>query len=456
MSVVLAGGKGERMRSSLPKPLHTVGGVPMLRRVVDVMSGAVTGGVDMAVVISPRMLEMVETREAVGGEVRLVVQSFPLGGGDALLKALESSSAASHIVVGYSDVPLVKTETVRSVMKEHVSSGAAVTVLSADMKDAEPGGFGRVVRGEDGALLKIVEQAELSADTADIVEVNVGWYCFDALWLRENLSCLTSHPEGELRVTDLLEKAAREGRAASFMTTDPSEGFGVNDRVQLARAEAVVRDRECRRIMESGVSVQDTANVYVESQVTVGRDSVILSGVHLLGGTSIGKNCTIGPNALISDSTIGDGCSVGASHLKDSTLEDEITIGSHCLIRQSSRIRHGAVIGNSVEIKSSDIGEEAHINHFSYVGDCTLGKGVNFGAGAVTCNFDGTRKHKTMLEEGAFIGSGVMLVAPVEVGRNARIGAGAVVTQNVPARDTVAGVPARSIAYTVNSRMHHK
>lgn len=307
--------------------------------------------------------------------------------------------------------------------------------------------MGRVVRDEGGEITAIVEERDADADTLAISEVNSGFYCFRAEWLWQNLERLAPAPNGELLLTDLIQAAVSQGLTVESIQSDNRhETMGVNDRIQLAQAEAVMRDRIRERWMLDGVSMPDSASVYIHQAVVLGQDTTILPNTHITGHTVIGNGCTIGPNSIIDNATIGDDCEVVSSVVRDSTLKSGVDVGPFSHIRGGSHIESGVHIGTSAEVKNSRLGRGTKMGHFSYMGDAKLGAYVNIGAGAITCNFDGVSKHETVIGKNAFIGSDTMLVAPVVIGEGAATGAGAVVTKDVPAGSTVVGVPARDKA----------
>ena len=374
-------------------------------------------------------------------------QPQPLGTGDALLQTravLQDAGGADNVVVVCGDAPLMRASTLADMTRRHVETDACITVLTA--KPNNPDGMGRIVRAVDGGVVAIVEQRFADADALAVREVNSGAYCFRAAWLWDNLERLPAAPNGETLLTDLVAVAIRQGlRVEAVAAADPQEALGVNDRVQLAQAEAVMRRRIRERWLLAGVAMPDPASVYIDCAATLGQDAIILPNTHITGDTHIGARCEIGPNAIVHNSRIGEGCAVVASVIRDSELEDGVDVGPFSYIRGGSRIERGVHIGASAEVKSSRLGQGAKMGHFSYMGDATLGAGVNVGAGAVSCNYDGADKHETLIGEDAFIGSGTMLVAPVRVGKGAATGAGAVVTRDVPDGVVVAGAPAREL-----------
>jgi len=305
-------------------------------------------------------------------------------------------------------------------------------------------GFGRILRDEKGRVQAIVEEKEATAEQLAIKELNSGVYCFNAPWLWEHLPRLPLSPKGEYYLTDLVHMAVAEGQAVeTILVKDSLETLGVNDRVHLARVEGVMRQRVREELMRAGVTIVDPASTYVDSTVTVGQDTVLFPNTHLLGATRIGCNNQIGPNTIVRDSTIGDECRLEASVIEGAVVENKVSVGPFAHLRKGAHLAEGVHMGNFGEVKNSCLGPGAKMGHFSYVGDAVIGAEVNVGAGTVTCNFDGVKKHTTVVEEGAFIGSGTMLVAPVKVGARAVVGAGSMVTHDVPSDHVAYGVPAR-------------
>lgn len=431
---------GTRMKSSTPKSLHRVCGIEMLLHVIDAIRDI---GIGRIAVVVPR--DSGPFRSALGDSVLYATQTEPLGTGHALLQARSVLNDANNILVLYGDTPLILSTTIDRLAQRHSSTGAHATVITSH--SAEPQGMGRVVRNEDGEITAIIEERDADADTLAISEVNSGFYCFRAPWVWQNLERLTPAPNGELLLTDLIRAATSNGLKVSSITSDdPVESMGVNNRIQLTQAEAVMRQRILEHWMLNGVTVPDISSVYIDRAAALGQDTTVLPNTHILGQTTVGAGCTIGPNAIIENSTIGDECEVISSVIRDSTLDSSVDVGPFSHIRGGSHIGSGVHIGTSAEVKNSRLGRGTKMGHFSYMGDATLGTDVNIGAGAITCNFDGVSKHETVIGKDAFIGSDTMLVAPVFIGEGAATGAGAVVTKDVPAGSTVMGVPARNKA----------
>jgi bifunctional UDP-N-acetylglucosamine pyrophosphorylase/glucosamine-1-phosphate N-acetyltransferase len=387
-----------------------------------------------------------QMRAALGEQVRYVVQEPQLGTGHALLQARALLVGRSDtVLVTYADMPLLRPETLAHMVGRHRETAPAITVLTV-MRDGARG-FGRVLRDRSGAVAAIVEEVDATPDQLAIRELDTGTFCFDADWLWSHLDQIPRNPLGVYDLTDLVGRAvAGGGRVETLTTNDPTEVLGVNNRLHLAEAGAALRKRINEQWMLLGVTIVDPATTYIEAGVTLGPDTVIHPNTYLEGDTSIGAECRIGPNAIIRDSTLGDRCIVYASVIEGSTLEDGVDVGPFAHLRPGAHLAAGVHMGNFGEVKNAYLGPGTKMGHFSYVGDTTTGAGVNIGAGAITCNYDGQQKHHTEIEDGAFIGSDTMLVAPVRVGKGARTGAGSVVTRDVPPGGLVYGVPARAQA----------
>lgn len=436
VAIILAAGMGTRMRSGLPKVLHHVAGDPIISHVLDAVVGA---GVARPLLVVGHGRDRV--MEALGDSVQYVVQDPQLGTGHALQRAIEAlKRVPRRLLVLCGDTPLLTPSTISRLLD--ASCGATVTLLSAHLED--PGGYGRVVRDEGGRVVAIVEEADARGADRGLREINSGAYCFDGGWVASNLGRLEKSAKGEYYLTDLVAMAVEQGREVRALAVeDATEVLGINDRVQLAEANRIMRLRLCRRLMAGGVTIVDPATTYVGKDVSVGMDTILHPGTHLRGATTIGGRCEIGPNSVVVDSTIGDECIVLASVLERCQVADRASIGPFSHLRPGARIGSDARIGNYAEVKNSVLGQGVQMHHFSYLGDAEVGDGTNVGAGTITCNFDGRTKHRTRIGKGVFLGSDTLLRAPVEVGDGARTGAGAVVTRNVPPGKLAVGMPAR-------------
>ena len=436
--VVLAAGQGTRMKSNLPKILHRIAGRPMIEYVLDAVAGVSS---DKAVLVVGHGADAV--RAVLGDSVTYVLQEQQLGTGHAVLQARPVlEGRADTVAVLYGDMPLLLPTTLQSLVRTHQSGTAPITMLTCIYEDSM--GFGRILRDGDGHVLGIVEEAQATSEQKAIKELNCGIYCYQAQWLWEHLPRLPVSSKGEYYLTDLVGIAVAQGQSVqAVIVPDAQETLGVNDRAHLSHVEGVVRQRIREQLMHSGVTLIDPTTTYVEADVVVGQDTVIQPNTHLEGKTRVGANCVLGPNSIVRDSTIGDDCRVEASVLEGALLEKNVSVGPFGHLRKGAHLAEGVHMGNFGEVKNSYLGPGSKMGHFSYLGDTTVGADVNIGCGTVTCNFDGKDKHTTVIEEGAFIGSGTMLVAPVTVGARAVIGAGSVVTHDVPPDSTAYGVPAR-------------
>ncbi len=437
--VILAAGQGTRMKSDRPKVLHPLLGKPLVAYAVET-ARALTAAPPVLVVGHGADA----VRQAVGDSARFVVQEEQRGTGHAVLKARDLlREEADLVLVTYGDMPLLTEATLRRLVERQRENSGPLTLLT--LTDENPRGFGRIIRGADGGVRAIVEEAVATPEQLAIRELNAGVYCFDAGWLWEHVDAIPlSLPKEEYYLTDLVGMAVAEGRRVeAVVAADRTEALGINTRVHLAEAAAVLRRRINERWMLAGVTLVDPATTYIEPTVTIGRDTTIWPNTHLRGATVIGTWCDIGPNTVIVDCEIGNRCRVTASVLEQAVMEDESDIGPFGHLRKGARLGRGAHMGNFGEMKNSTLGPGAKMGHFSYLGDAEVGARANIGAGTITCNYDGVRKHKTVIGEGAFIGSDTMLIAPVRVGAGAKTGAGAVVTHDIPAGAVAYGVPAR-------------
>jgi bifunctional UDP-N-acetylglucosamine pyrophosphorylase/glucosamine-1-phosphate N-acetyltransferase len=427
------------MKSKLPKVLHPLAGQPIVSYAVDT---ATQLSDSKPIIIVGCGAEQV--RAALGDAAIYVEQREQLGTGHAVLQVrplLENRCSA--VLVFYADMPLLRAETLRRLVELGKSTDAAIALLTVRSDDSM--GFGRVVRDETGSVVGIVEEADAAPQQLAIRELNSGVYCFQADWLWSHLDRLPMNRKGEYYLTDLVSMAVAEGqRVEALVSDDIEEMLGINNRVHLARAEAIVRQRIRERLMLAGVTLIDPPSVFIDATVEIGPDTTVYPNTTIQGRTRIGSDCAVGPNSLIRDSTIGDGCRIVASMIEGSVIEDKADVGPFSHLRSGSHLGKGAHVGNFVEMKKSRLGEESKAGHFSYLGDATVGANVNIGAGTITCNFDGERKHPTVIEDDVFIGSDSMLVAPLHIGRGAKTGAGSVVTHDVPDGALVYGVPARS------------
>ena len=445
VGVILAAGRGRRMRSRKPKPLHCAAGKELIRYPVELL--AQCGVPRIIVVAAPDNHDAI--RQVLGDSVSYAVQTRPAGTADALACGLNALPTVPAVVVALAgDTPLVRAESVRQLMDEHAADRRRMTILSA--ADVFADDLGRIERadadrpGPPGAVRAIIEASDRPSAMPAPAEVNTGVYCFDGPWLAAVIGQVPPAPSGERYLTALAALAAAAGddvAAAPIALAD--EAMGVNDRSQLAAANAVLRDRINLHWMAQGVTIIDPATTYIDADVTIGPDTALLPNTMLAGAAVIGAECEIGPNAVIRDTVVGDRCRIVASTLEESLIQSDVDIGPYSHLRPGALIESGVHLGNYVEVKNTRVGTGTAAGHFCYLGDADIGRGVNVGAGTVTCNYDGVSKRQTNIGDGAFIGSDTMLVAPVTVGKAAATGAGAVVTKDIPEAGRAVGVPAR-------------
>jgi bifunctional UDP-N-acetylglucosamine pyrophosphorylase/glucosamine-1-phosphate N-acetyltransferase len=439
-AVILAAGLGTRMRSQIPKVLHPLLGRPLVSYALQAAREA-TG--TNSVMVVGHGAEAV--RQTVGDAARFVVQEPQLGTGHAVQQAEALlGGQADQILVTSADMPLLTPQTLQNLIRNQIDHRGPFTMLTITPPEAR--GFGRVIRDDDENVIAIVEEAQALPEQLAIKELNAGVYCFDANWLWESLPRIPLSPKGEYYLTDLVEIASRDGLPVQAIhAQDDSEAIGVNTRLHLADAEALMRQRVNRQLMLDGVSIVDPATAYIEPGVVIGQDTTIWPNTFLQGNTVIGENCTIGPNTLMRDTRLGSNCQVIASVLEESVVEDDVDIGPYSHLRRGAHLAQGVHMGNFGEVKDSYLGPGTKMGHFSYVGNTTTGPDVNIGAGTITCNYDGKSKHPTEVGANVFIGSDTMLVAPVKLDDGSRTGAGSVVTKDVPANTLAVGAPARAI-----------
>ncbi len=440
-SIILAAGQGTRMRSRLAKVLHTLLGKPMLLYALEAARAA--SDYAPVLVIGHAADEVRAAVEAAGAKAVFALQEQQLGTGHALMSARETAPADAELVlVTCGDMPLLRAETLRSLAHRHQESGGVVTMTSV-VGDV-PRGFGRILRRADGSVQAIVEEAAATPEQLAIREYNVSAYCFDARWLWAHLEKIQLSAKREYYLTDLVAMAAQEGkRVESLVLQDRLETLGINTRVDLADAETALRKRVNESWMLAGVTLLDPATTTIEPDVQIGQDTTILPNTALRGKTVIGEDCRIGPNTTLLDTQVGSRTTICDSVAEYARVGSQVSIGPFCHLRKGAVLADRVHMGNFGEVKSSYLGENVKMGHFSYIGDASIGANVNIGAGTITCNFDGVNKNRTEIGENSFIGSDTMLVAPLKIGKNARTGAGSVVTRDVPDNTLVYGVPAR-------------
>lgn len=441
--IVLAAGRGTRMRSALPKVLHPVCGMPMVAHIVG--AARQLQPARLAIVTGYRGdLVRAELREA---GVDFVDQPELLGTADAVARCREALEGCGTLVVLNGDTPLIRP----GLLQGLVATRGDAPFAFASCVVEEPGRLGRVVRDGNGSVAGIVEAAEYSGP-AGPAEINAGQYCFDAAWLWANLEKVPISAKGEYYLTHLVAIAHEAGTPAVTVECDPLEALGVDDRVRLAEAEREMRRRVLERHMLAGVTVQDPLTTYIDATVRIAEDVTILPNCHLVGATVVDGNVAIGPGTTLRDARIGEGSVVMSSVIEDSAVGVNVRIGPFAHVRGGAVIGDDCELGNYAEVKNSRLGRGVKMHHFSYLGDADVGEYANIAAGIITCNFDGVSKHRTVIGAYAFVGSDTMLVAPVTVGEGATTGAGSVVTKDVPPGAKAVGVPARVIGKARQAR----
>ena len=429
--VILAAGKGTRMKSSRPKVLHGLAGRPIIDHV---LRTAESLGAESTIVVIGHGAD--DVRSALASRaLSFVVQSPQLGTGHALRQAEPALKGQSGtVLLLYGDVPLLQTNTLSRLLDHHRAKKAAATILTTDL--AEPYGYGRIVRDAEGQVARVVEERDASGEERTITEINSGVYAFDLAPLFASLQQLaTDNSQGEYYLTDLVAMYRQRGLAVETLNLDSAwELRGVNNRADLSELSAIVRQRRNHEVMLSGVTLEDPPSTFIDADVHIGADTVLGPGVRLQGTTRVGERCQIQAGTRITDSEVGNDVVVlDHSVILGSRVGDGARIGPFAHVRPDSLIGNDAHVGNFVELKKTTLGRKSKANHLAYLGDATIGEGVNIGAGTITCNYDGVAKHPTIIEDGVFIGSDSQLVAPVRIGAGAYVAAGSSITKDVPA-----------------------
>lgn len=428
-AIVLAAGEGTRMKSDKPKVVHKVLDKPLIRWVVDAAQDA---GISHIVSVLGHKSEQV--LPLVQDDTTVVYQEQRLGTADAVA-VCESSMQGKQgsLVVLTGDSPLITAETITSLIETRETLDAAVVVLTMEMQD--PFGYGRIVRNTTGGIERIVEEKDCFEEQARITECNSGFYCFDIQTLFDGLKRIKNdNAQGEYYLTDIIEICNEEGKlVAAVKAEDSTECLGVNSRSQLAEATKLMQIRINERHMTSGVTMVDPSLVWIGPDVCIEPDTEILPMTFLYGSTSLGTGSIVGPNSRLTDTIVGKNCVIDETIAVEAKIEDDVTCGPRAYLRPETLLCCGSKAGTHVEIKKSIVGKGSKVPHLSYIGDATIGEDVNIGAGSITCNYDGSSKHKTVVKDGAFIGSDTMLVAPVTIGEGATVGAGSAITKDVSA-----------------------
>ncbi|MDD3395312.1 MAG: bifunctional UDP-N-acetylglucosamine diphosphorylase/glucosamine-1-phosphate N-acetyltransferase GlmU [Anaerotignum sp.] len=427
-AVILAAGEGTRMRSKKPKVLHEILNKTMIDYVIDTAKGC--GAQEVCVVVGHKADEVKAAIKKDG--VSFALQAEQKGTGHAVMMAGDFIDGDMDILILYGDTPLIQGDTLQKLVEKHRQENFGATVVSAAVEN--PAGYGRIIRDADGKFMKIVEHKDASEEERCIKEINTGIYIFKGADLIASLAKLDNcNVQGEYYLPDCLELILKGGGKVGAVTAeDEKEFFGVNSRVQLAEAANIMKARINRHHMENGVTLEDPQNTYIGADVKIGMDTVILPGCVLEGNTEIGEDCKIGPNSRLTDMRIGNGVAFQSSTGIESEIGNNTTVGPFAYIRPNCKIGSNVKIGDFVEVKNSTVGNGTKIPHLAYIGDTDAGEKVNFGCGSIMVNYDGQKKHRTVVEDHVFVGCNVNLVAPVTVKAGAYIAAGSTITRDVP------------------------
>ena len=431
-AVVLAAGQGTRMKSKLPKVLHKVCGVPMVNQVIRIIKNA---GCTRCIAVTGFKEELV--RKSLGDSVSFVHQTEQLGTGHAVMQAMPllESDEDGYVLVICGDTPLLRAETIRHLIDVCIHNRASATVLTARLDN--PFGYGRVIRDKDGHMQRIVEQKDGTESELAVNEINTGTYCFHVADLVDALHKIDNHnAQQEYYLTDVFGIMIRENKQViPVVAEDADETMGVNSRRQLATANKVLYLRKAEELMDQGITIVSPENTYIGQDVMVGHDTTILPGTILSGNTRVGEDCVIGPDTQLDNVTCGNGNTLNRVYAHDCTIGNNNTMGPFVHLRPDTDIHNHVKIGNFVEVKNSHVGTGSKLPHLSYIGDSDIGSSVNIGCGCITVNYDGKKKHRTIIEDNAFVGCNSNMVAPVTIGAGAYIGAGSTITKDVPGDD---------------------
>lgn len=430
-SIVLAAGQGTRMKSKLPKVLHTVGGKPMIEHVIHLLHEVDVE--EIAVVVGYKSEQVKGYIKNIDASVQYAMQEEQFGTGHAVLQTdsiLKSKQGTTLVLMG--DTPLITKNTLEALINEHQSKNAAATILTAALD--QPKGYGRIIRNAQNEVVKIVEEKDASEEEKAVNEINTGIYCFDNEKLFTALSKVNNYNvQGEYYLTDVIEVLRSEAETvAAYQVQDFTETIGINDRLSLAKAEKIWRHQIVEKHMRQGVTIIDPEHTYIEKDVQIATDTIIYPNTYLKGKTVIDSNCIIGPGADLTDVKVAQDVTITHSVILSSIIDEKAKIGPYAYIRPGSHIGHSVKVGDFVEIKNSILGKGTKVSHLSYIGDATLGEDINIGCGTITVNYDGYKKFRTKIDDRSFIGCNTNLVAPVSIGKDAYVAAGSTITDDVP------------------------
>lgn len=439
-AIILAAGKGTRMKSKLHKILHPILGKTMIEHVLSSVQPAIN---QKPIVVVGQEAESVIA--IVKKQADFAMQTEQLGTGHAVLSAKDVVSKDTDIIiVSFADMPLFSTKTYTKLIKLQKQNSSPITMATVIAED--PRGFGRIVRNQNNEVIAIVEEAVATEEQKQIKELNISAYCFNATWLWDALTKIKKSPKGEYYLTDVVEIAVSQGEKIQVIILDDNdEAIGVNNRIHLSEAETALQKRINKKWMLSGITIIDPNRTIIETDVEIGMDTVIYPNSILKNGTKIGENCQIGPDSYLIETEVGNNTKIFKSVLEFAKVGNNVNMGPFAHLRKGAHLDDGVHMGNFGEVKDSYLAPGVKMGHFSYIGNATINENVNIGCGTITCNYDGKKKHHTTIEKNAFIGSGTMLVSPITVGKNATTGAGSVVTKDVPANTIVVGAPAKHL-----------
>ena len=438
-SIILAAGMGTRMKSNTPKVLHEVCGKPLCKWVIDASKKA---GADKTVTVIGHKAEMV--KEKLGDVTEYALQSEQKGTGHAVMQAIDFINQSQTVVILNGDTPLITAETIKKAVDYSRENGEQATVITAILPDAA--GYGRIVRDENGGVLKIVEQKDATEEEKKIKEINSGMYVFDAQSLAFALGKITpNNAQGEYYLTDTLEILLKSGKkVGAYAIENNDEIRGINDRVQLNEAENIMRKTINEAYMRNGVTMRIPESIYIEDGVEIGNDTEICQNVTIKSGTKIGSGCVVGQGSMLDNAIIHDNVNILSSVIINSEIDENTVVGPFAYIRPNCHVGKDVKVGDFVELKNSNIDDGTKISHLTYIGDSDVGKRVNFGCGTVTCNYDGKNKFRSTIGDDCFVGCNTNFVSPINVGKNAYIAAGSTITEDIP-DDTLSIARARQV-----------